>query len=269
MIRRRVYSLLGPAAPGDAASRTIDVLLIVLILASVLGIVLESVAAIRDAVGPQLKVAEVVVVGLFSVEYVLRLWSCTSDPGYCRPVTGRIRYALRPDLLIDLVAVLPFYLPIVGIDLRVLRLLRAVRLLRVLKLGRYSTTLRLIATVLKKRQEEMIVSVGLVLVLLLIASTLMYYAESEAQPDKFGSIPAAMWWAVVTLTTIGYGDVYPVTVAGKLVASIMSVLAIGLVALPTGILGASFVEEFQNIRARRPTSETGDAGSYDDTLSRD
>lgn len=252
MTRARVYSLMSPAEPGDGASLAVDRFIIALILLSVLLIVLESVDSVREIAPTFFDASEWLIVGVFTIEYALRIWSCTADQRHARPISGRLRFALRPDLLIDLAAILPAFLPMFGFDLRVLRMFRALRLLRVLKLGRYSRALGMIGSVLRKRREELLVTVGFVAALLLIASCLMYYAEHDAQPETFVSIPAAMWWAVVTLTTVGYGDMYPITPMGKIIAAVMSVLAIGLVALPTGILGAGFVEEMEASRAERP-----------------
>jgi voltage-gated potassium channel len=150
--------------------------------------------------------------------------------------------------LIDLLVILPFYLPAVALDLRVLRVartFRVTRLIRVGKLGRYSTALQTLGRVVVVKRAELLATGALLVVLLLIAATVMYYAENTAQPAEFSSIPAAMWWAVATLTTVGYGDVAPVTATGRLIGSVVANLGIGMFALPTGILGAAFMEEYQ------------------------
>ncbi len=154
-------------------------------------------------------------------------------------------------MIVDLFAIAPSLLPFVGVDLRVFRIVRVFRVFRVFKLGRYTRAFEVISRVVIRTREELLVSLSFVLVLLLVASCLMHYAEAVAQPEHFGSIPDAMWWAIVTLTTVGYGDVYPVTGWGKLIAGVMAILAIGLVGLPTGILGAGFVDEMQAARKRR------------------
>jgi voltage-gated potassium channel len=133
--------------------------------------------------------------------------------------------------------------PLAAHDTVVFRLLRIFRLLRLLKLGRYHSSLGLLGKVLKNRREELTISLVLVLMLVVVASTLMYALEHQAQPKAFSSIPAAMWWGVVTMTTVGYGDVYPVTAAGKLVAGLSLLLGVGLFALPAGILASGFSEE--------------------------
>ena len=154
--------------------------------------------------------------------------------------------------IFDLIAILPFYLPMIMlIDLRFVRVLRLFRLLRVFKLGRYSESLRTLANVLKRKKEELFITIFVVMILLIIASSLMYFIENEAQPEIFSSIPSAMWWGVATLTTVGYGDAYPVTPVGKLLGAVIALLGIGMFALPTGILGSGFVEEMQRKREKR------------------
>jgi len=215
-----------------------------LIILNVISVITESVAQIYLAWQPFFDGFELLSVIVFSIEYLLRLWVCTVDPRYARPVIGRFIFALTPLAIVDLVAVLPFYLPmIIGADLRFVRILRLFRMLRILKLGRYSRSLQTLTNVLRSKRGELGITMFAIFVLLILASCLMFYAENEAQPDVFPNIPAAMWWGVVTLTTVGYGDIYPITVLGKLIAAVMAILGIGLFALPAGILGAGFIEE--------------------------
>ena len=251
--KRRVYQILEVAAPGDRLSRVFDFFIIALIGLNVLAIMLETVESVHRLSPISFKVFEWVSVLIFSVEYVLRIWSCTTNPEYAAPIRGRLRFASRLLPMIDLLAVLPFYLPFVGVDLRFFRAVRLFRLFRVAKLGRYSQALQLFGRVLAAKKAELGVTLFTLFLLLLLASCLMYYAEREAQPEAVSSIPAAMWWGVATLTTVGYGDVCPVTVAGKMVAAVIAVLGIGMFALPTGILGAGFVEELQKRRRPRRT----------------
>jgi voltage-gated potassium channel len=156
---------------------------------------------------------------------------------------GRIQYALSPYALIDLIALTPFYLPLViPIEFRMLRLLRLLRLFRVLRLGKYSNAFETFVDVLKSRKEELVITIIMAIIILVLASSTLYTVERDAQPDKFSSIPDAMWWAVVTLATVGYGDVYPITPLGKFIAAIVALTAIGLFALPAGILAAGFAD---------------------------
>jgi voltage-gated potassium channel len=188
------------------------------------------------------------------VEYFARLWACTINPAHRRPIVGRIRFALRPMPMVDLIAILPFFLPFLGFDLRFVRMFRLFRLVRIAKIGRYYSSLRLIRDVLIAKKEELILSTAMLLLLLVVSSCLMYECEHYAQPEAFPDIPSTMWWSVVTLTTVGYGDVYPQTGAGKFFAAVIAILGIGMFALPTGIVGAGFVEEI----AQRKESDNGE-----------
>lgn len=252
--RERLYRLLNDPDSGRAAA-LVNTGLFVLIILNIIAMVMETVASVRARFDGLFWWFEVFSVAIFSAEYVARLWSCTASPQFRGPVAGRARWALTPLAMVDLLAVLPFYLPFLGVDLRVLRILRVLRLARIAKLGRYSHAAGVIGQVLRRERQALTASLAFVLVLLLIAASLMYYAESEAQPEEFGSIPDAMWWAVVTLTTVGYGDVYPVTPVGRMLGAVIAVLGIGVVALPTGILGAGFVEGLK--RDDRPCPHCG------------
>jgi voltage-gated potassium channel len=193
----------------------------------------------------ELDVFEVFSVGIFSLEYLLRIWACVCDSRFRHPFFGRLRFMLRPLTLIDLISILPFYLPFLGIDLRSLRALRLFRILWIFKTARYYSSLTLIRHVLTSKREELLLTFALMMALLVAASSVMFYCENEAQPQLFSSIPATMWWGVTTLTTVGYGDMCPITAAGKICASVISIIGVGMFALPTGILGAGFIEEMQ------------------------
>ncbi len=250
-MKRRVYELLEPARPGDVPSRVVDVCIIGLIIFSIGSLVVESDPRAFAAAPGFFVWSERVVLFVFSIEYALRHWSCPADERYRGAVAGRLRCAASPAVVIDLLAILPGLLPFVGLDLRFVRVFRVFRVLRIFKLGRYTRAFSLVIRVIQRTRDELVISLSFVLTLLLIASCLMYYAESDAQPEHFGSIPQSMWWAIVTLTTVGYGDVFPITTPGRLIAGAMAILAIGLVSLPTGILGAGFVNEIQEETERR------------------
>lgn len=155
-------------------------------------------------------------------------------------------------LLLDLFAFLPFYVPfLIKFDLRFLRIFRLFRLFRIFKLGRYSYALKTIGNVIKSKKEELLISLFVLFILLIFSSCLMYYIENEFQPDKFKNVFDAMWWSVATLTTVDYGDVYPVTYLEKLLGSFISLLGIGFFALPTGIIASGFAEEIRNKKKRK------------------
>lgn len=245
-IKGRVHEILEKAEAGDRASRAFDLFIMALIVLNVLMVIFETVAWVQDRFASMLFWAEVVSVAVFTVEYLLRLWCITSDPAYRRPIVGRLAFALTPLALIDLAAILPFYLPmLVTIDLRFVRAIRLFRLFRLFKMGRYVRSLRLLGGIIRDKKEELTIVVFVLLIMLILTSSLMYYVEHEAQPEAFSSIPASMWWGVVTLTTVGYGDMFPITPLGKLLGVVIAVLGIGMFALPAGILSSGFVEALE------------------------
>ena len=248
--RRRVYEILELGKEGDILSCLYDYSLIALIILNALAVLLESIQPLAAHYHVQFAWFEAFSVGIFTIEYFLRLWSCVENQHFQSQVKGRLQYALSPMALIDLLAFLPFFLSwILPLDLRILRMLRLVRLVRLLKLARYSEALRALGHILASKKEEMVITLGLGVILLTISSSLMFFAEHDAQPEIFSSIPAAMWWGVVTLTTVGYGDLYPVTTLGKILGAFIAVLGIGMFALPAGIFGAGIVEWSQKKRS--------------------
>jgi voltage-gated potassium channel len=251
-IKRRIYHLVERVDADDRQGRAFDLFIMALIALNVSAVMLETVEEVAAPYSAFFRVFEVFSVVVFSAEYLLRLWSCTSDTRYRGGLRGRVRYALTPLALIDLAAILPFYLEFLAVDLRFVRSLRLFRLLRVFKLARYSSSLRTLGRVLKSKREELLVTLFVVLIMLIFAASAMYYAERDDQPDKFSSIPAAMWWGVATLTTVGYGDVFPITPLGKLLGAVIAILGVGLFALPTGILASGFAEELQKTRRHEP-----------------
>jgi voltage-gated potassium channel len=241
-VKRRLYEILEREPAPFALARIVRAFILALILVSALGLILESVASIRLIAGPAFTIIELVTVAVFSAEYLVRLWTITENPRYAHPVRGRLRWAVSPLALLDLLAVLPFYLPFITADTRVLRLVRIFRLARVAKFGRYNRAAGLLVEAARERREQLTISAIFIGMLLVISSSLMYFAENEAQPEVFSSIPAAMWWAIVTLTTVGYGDTFPITAAGRILAAATAILGIAMLALPTAILTSAFME---------------------------
>ena len=217
-----------------------------LILLSVIGLIFETVNSIHSTFARAFFYFELISVSIFSLEYLLRVWSCTADPNYVHPVKGRLKFIVSPLILVDLLAVLPFYfgpfIPL-GMDLRALRTARLIG--RSTRLGHHSDGMRTLLRVLRAKSNELLTIVVALIILLTLSSALMYYVENNAQPDKFSSIPATAWWGIVTLTTVGYGDMAPVTALGRVIAGVMAILGIGLFALPAGILGSGFMQEVE------------------------
>lgn len=251
-MKERIYELIDvvPHHSGDAKKfNFLDIFIIFLIILNVLAVILDTVQSFHSKLGDYFYIFEVFSVIVFTIEYILRVWSCTINPRFQRPVVGRIRFMLTPLALIDFFAILPFYLPVLmPFDLRFLRAIRLIRIIRLFKLGRYTESVRQFRRVLKAKEAELLTTVFIIFILLIVASSLLFFVEHKAQPDKFANIPEAMWWGVVTLTTVGYGDIYPITGLGKFVGAIISLLGIGLFALPTGLISAGFIEEISRRR---------------------
>ena len=237
-LRRSLYSVLEQEQESPVA-RAVSLAIPALIVLSVVAVVLESVQPLGSALRPLFASFERCVIAAFTLEYLLRMWTIVEDPRYARPFVGRLRYALSPLALVDLLAILPAFFFRIGDSL----LLRTVRLLfRLLKLARYSDSLRRMAPALRSSAPEIGFTLAAGVVALLLASTLMYWAEHHVQPEVFSSIPASAWWAVSTLTTVGYGDVTPATDTGRLIAGMVALVGVAVVALPAGILASAFNE---------------------------
>ena len=248
-LRRRVYEQLEPHARGETGlSITNKFLVLCIILASALAI-LDTEPTVSEGYGRHFRSAELLFGVIFSVEYFARLWIAPENPRWARYRFPRLRYAFSIQALIDLLAIVPTLVPSnAGAGSVLLRFFRVLRILRLAKLGRMSTAWHDLATALSERRHELLLTVSIAGFVLLVASTLMYWAEADAQPDKFGSIPRAMWWCIVTLTTVGYGDTFPVTVLGKMLSGLVAIAGIGLIAMPTGILAAAFSDVVQRRR---------------------
>ena len=224
-------------------NKRVDLFIVGLIFISIIEIILESHKHIRIAYSNEFAIVEFAIVSIFTIEYILRVW--TSDLRYpeLNKFKARLKFVFSPLGLIDLVAILPFFLPFFfKFDLRFIRLLRMVSLLRIFKLYRYTRALRLVGKVVMDKKSELGITVFIAIILILVSSTIMYHLEHKVQPDQFPNIISTFWWSIATLTTVGYGDVYPVTSWGKVVAGIIALLGIGLVALPTGIISSGFIE---------------------------
>jgi voltage-gated potassium channel len=252
-LQRRVWDALDGDPDTAPEARWVELTLQALIIINVIAVIVETVPEVRATIGTLLARLEVFSIAVFTIEYVARLWSAPAAGRYgARPATARARYAVTPLALVDLAVIIPGLLGGVGLDLRVLRVLRLFRLLRVAKLMRYVRAVRVIGRVLRAKREQLAVVAIALGLLLVISASLVYEVEHDAQPDRFASIPGAMWWAVATLTTVGYGDVYPVTPIGKVLGAIIAVCGIAFFALPAGILGAGFLEAFQESIAMNP-----------------
>jgi voltage-gated potassium channel len=245
MLKRRVYEVIEGGGRRNRAGRIYDACEITVILLSVAAALLSTDTNLEARYGSLFMAIDVGSGLAFTLEYLLRVWVCVDDRRgrYNEPLAGRLRYMLTPVSLIDLLAILPFWLAATpDISIGELWLLRA---LRVLKLQRYSSVLETLGIVISNERRPLTASGTLMMSLLVLLSSLIYLAEHEAQPDHFGSVPEAMWWGIVTLSTVGYGDVVPITLAGRIIGGVAVVLGLGMFALPAGILANGFAEEMR------------------------
>lgn len=256
--RNRLYEVMEVGRKDDLASKIFDIVLIALISLNVLAVILESVKSIHEGWELYFQIFDTFSVLVFTVELALRIWTIieTPDPTYQHPVWGRLKYLCTPTAIIDIIAILPFYLSfIVSLDLRFMRVLR---LLRVFKLTRYSSAMSIMLTVLKQEARAFGAALFVLLLLMIFAASMIFLFEHKAQPEVFSNIPNAMWWAVITLTTVGFGDAYPITPMGKFFGAAISVIGIGMVALPAGILASAFSEQL-HIRREKYRDSVVDA----------
>ena len=240
--RKRVWTLLEPASDKDTISKITDIFLVSLIFFNILMVILETVESLYLNYKTFFRNFELFSVTIFSIEYVGRLWSCVENKSKSENNTkARIKYIFSFSALIDAIAILPSLLAFIfpTVDLR---FVRALRIFRLLKFSRYSSSINTLLVVLWDQRKSFGAAFFILFIILIISSSGMYLVEKDIQPDKFGSIPQSMWWSIVTLTTVGYGDVYPVTSMGKFFGSIIIILGIGTVALPSGILASAFTE---------------------------
>jgi len=240
VIRDRVFQLLEKAQPGDTASLFIDRILAFLIVTNVLAVTLETVDDIYQANQVYFRLFEMVSVFIFSIEYLLRIWVSASNQASRFKNAGRrrISYILSPSGLIDLLAILPALLPFfTTVDLRWLRILR---LLRMFKISHYSSALEDFFSAIYHERSAFAGALYLFCITLFLSSALMYLVEHSAQPDVFSSIPETLWWSLITLTTVGYGDVAPITAIGKVIGGFTAIMGVCVVALMTGIVTTAF-----------------------------
>ena len=244
-LRYKVFKIIESTDPNNRISHLINTGLILLIIANVAAVIVESEPSIGKAYSSYFHTFEFISVIIFTAEYIIRLWCCVELDNYkgCSPLKARLCYSVSPIALIDLLAILPFFISLFfAVDLRYLRLLRVLRLM---KLSHYFKGFNIFLTVINKELKSIAAAMMVMMFLIIIAASLMYTLESQKQPEVFGSILHSLWWAVVTMTTVGYGDVTPVTTAGKVVATFIMLIGVGLVALPAGMLAARFGEELR------------------------
>ncbi len=242
-VRRWLYILLEAGKTGDRPSAIFDVFMVGLILANVVAFAAETDVRIAAAYGEELRFFNAFSIAIFTVEYLIRLWVCVDHPAFRGLPRWRVRlgYSMAPQMLIDLIVILPFYLSFLfAVDLRVLRIFR---LFRFLMLARYSPALYTIGRVFKSERRAMLAALIVMSGMLIFSATGIYWLEHEVQPEAFGSIPMSMWWALATLTTVGYGDVVPLTTLGRFFGGLVMIFGLGMFAMPIAIVSSGFARE--------------------------
>nr|WP_259085417.1 ion transporter [Salinibacter ruber] len=262
-LREATWKILSARTNGGRysnASTLISTSIFALILLNVIATVFGTVDTIKARHGAFLRGFEIFSVLTFTAEYVLRVWSCVEAEEYEGALAGRLQFARSFYAVIDLAAIAPFYISF-GLDLRFARVLRLLRVFRMVKAAQYFSALRTFGKVARRKREEITVSLALLGMLTVITSSLMYYAERTAQPEVFSSIPDAIWWSVVTVTTVGYGNATPVTVPGQVLGGLVAVLGTGMGALPAGFLASGFSDALENDPEEEPEGQSDKTSS--------
>lgn len=271
-LRQRVYYLIDDDNITDSKiNGIISSVIMALIILSIIAVVAESEVTIATKFRTFFVLFEVIAVAIFTLEYISRIY--TARLAYPHLSGGRAvwKFITSPMAIVDFLAIVPFYIELAislipiffpefhssmgMLDLRFVRVLRLMRLLRIFKLNRYSSSMKMIGDVISEEKEKLFITIFMTGILLVLSSALIYTVEHDVQPDKFPNIYSAMWWAIATLTTVGYGDVFPVTAMGKILSGVIALLGIGLVALPTGILSGSFVAAINAEKERKKAEE--------------
>jgi len=261
-MRSRLAAELDPDLRRGAGLSALNRVIVGVILISLLLVVLETEPGLHEPYRVVFDGLELAVLAVFVVEYGARLWVCVENPKH----PGRWAYARRPMALLDLLVIVSMATALMGFEGALFRLLRLLRLLRVARLGRFAEAFETVAGAVAARRYELVVSVAIAAGLLLISASALYVLEGGAQPDAFGSIPRAMWWSVATLTTVGYGDVVPVTPPGRVFATLTAITGVGLIAMPAGILASAFSDAMQ--RKRDGEGKDGSWGRRSEALGR-
>lgn len=245
-IKQNIFSVL-EGENKSSVGLTFQALLSILIFANVIICIVYSEQTFKPNMQRYFLIFDYISCVIFTIEYILRITTCPSN---------KLKYALKPLNILDIIVLVPFYLPmIIPVDLRILRIFRILRLARILKTTRYTNAHQIIIDTIKSKKEQLTMVFITALAVFIVFSIMIFYAENNAQPDVFKNIPSAMWYAIATITTIGYGDIYPITNLGKLCTSVFSLLSISIFAIPTGILSAGFAEQAQKEKREKTIAD--------------
>ena len=260
-LKQRIFRLIDDDNEADIKINSlISTLIMALIILSIVAVILESDAVLSEKFRMIFVGFEIFAVVVFTIEYVFRIYTASLAYPHVSKSRAVLKYITSPMAIIDFLAIIPFYIELFlwisgantgMLDLRFIRVLRLMRLLRIFKLNRYNSSMKLIGDVIREEKEKLFITIFITGILLVLSSAIIFTVEHDQQPDQFPNIYASMWWAIATLTTVGYGDVYPVTALGKVLSGVIALLGIGLVALPTGILSGSFVQAINEEKERK------------------
>ena len=246
--RQRVHAVVFPSEYGGSLHTIFDTFIVIWVIVSVLAVILESVHGIHYLLNLEFIVLDAIAVGIFTLEYCLRMYCCVEEPGFKRAVTGRLKMAKSTSSIIDILAIAPFFLEVFLHHLIDLRFMRVFRLLRLLKLSRYTGATQSLSKVIVREWPVMAASAFIMLLLVVMTASLGYLFEHEAQPDKFENIPQAIYWAVITLASVGYGDISPITPAGRAMTIVLALIGIGIFAIPAALLSSAFSDQLKRDR---------------------
>jgi hypothetical protein len=246
--RQKVHAVVYPSEFGGALHTLFDTFIVIWVIISVLAVILESVQSIHYLLNLEFLILDAIAVSIFTMEYCLRLYCCVEEPGYQKALSGRLKLAKSPSAIIDLLAIAPFFLEVFLHHLFDLRFMRVFRLLRLLKLTRYTGATKSLSQVLVREWPVMAASAFIMLLLVVMTASLGYLFEHEAQPDKFENIPQSIYWAVITLASVGYGDISPITPAGRAMTIVLALIGIGIFAIPAALLSAAFADQLKSDR---------------------
>ena len=244
-LRQKVYALVNETPDSGKLHEIFEFIIVIWVLISVTSVILESVDSINYYFHVEFIIIDTIAVAIFSTEFLMRIYSCTEDPKYQHWLAGRINFSRQFSSLIDIVAIAPFFLESLLDHLFDLRFLRVFRLMRLFKLGRHSAATKSLFYVIQREWPVMKAAIFIMLMLVMLAACLGYLFEHEAQPDKFENIPQSIYWAVITLASVGYGDISPVTPAGRTITIILALLGIGIFAIPAAILASAFSDQLR------------------------
>ena len=246
--RQKIHALMFESAYGGKLKEFFDVFIGVWVLISVFAVVMETVASVTYAISIEFVILDTIAVAIFTLEFMMRIYSSVEEPGHRNPLTGRIKEFTKPSTFIDFLAILPFFLEVLLRDHLDLRFLRIFRLARLLKLTRGSDATATLFKVIKREWPVMSAAAFIMILLIILTASLGYLVEHAAQPEKFENIPTAIYWAVITLASVGYGDISPITPIGRVITVIMSLLGIGIFAIPAGLLASAFSDQLHKER---------------------